>query len=323
MVPDQASVVPSSVVASVSTFADAQQTVDYLRSYGMDSRSLEVVGAELRLSRRQAAVPVVRRTLLSAGAGALLGVLSGVFVTLVAETTLTAFSVLLWGFVYGVLVGAMWGLFQGLVRNRPDAPPIEVITPTYYEVRCAQDDVSVALTLLATDPEPEPAPEPQPFAEPDRVIAAEPFTKLNPFVEPARLSEPNPFLQPEHFAEPNPFVEPARSNDPEPQHEPEPQPVAKSRYLVEPPTRVTAPEPEPEPVAQSKPAVEEPKPDAPKPPVDESQSDEAEPVVDEREPEPAVDEKPVVDDKPQVRRQPAQTSRKARAKKKTARTNAA
>ncbi|WP_405060623.1 hypothetical protein OG474_03035 [Kribbella sp. NBC_01505] len=234
MVPDQASVVPSSVVASVSSFEDAQQTVGFLRSFGMDSRSLEVVGAELRLSRRQAAVPVVRRTLMSAGAGALLGVLSGVFVTLVAETTLTAFSVLLWGFVYGVLVGALWGLFQGLVRNRPDAPAVEVITPSYYEVRCALDDASVALRLLGTEPEPQ------------------------RLVEPERKPEP----------------------EPEPVVEPEPQPVAKSKLLVEPPPRRT--EPVTKPVAE-----------------------------------------PVTEQEPPVRRQPAQTTRKTRAKKKTARTNAA
>ncbi|MFI5733915.1 general stress protein [Kribbella sp. NPDC051587] len=269
MRPDQASVVPSSVVASASTFTDAQQTVDYLRSYGMDSRSLEVVGAELRLSRRQAAVPVVRRTLASAGAGALLGVLSGVFVTLVAETTLTAFSVLLWGFVYGVLVGAMWGLFQGLVRNRPDAPAVEVIVPSYYEVRCALEDVSVALTLLGTEPEPVVEPEPEPALSsrllvqpPQRLVAPEP--------------EPEPVLAPEAVIEPAP------------------EPVVKPNYLVEPPQRVTPSEPEP---------VVEPQP--------------------EPAPEPVAESKPVVDEKPPVRRQPSQTTRKARAKKKTARTNAA
>src|SRR5689334_19996992 len=223
MRPDQASVVPSSVVASVSTFADAQQTVGYLRSFGMDSRSLEVVGAELRLSRRQAAVPVVRRTLLSASAGALLGVLSGVFVTLVAETTLTAFSVLLWGFVYGVLVGALWGLFQGLVRNRPDAPPVEVITPSYYEVRCAVEDVSIALSLLDTEPEPEPTLTSQ--------------LLLDPPVR--RVAEPEPVIEPEHAVEP--------------------EPVTASRHLVEPPPRRDVErEPRPEPTAHSKPAPSEP-----------------------------------------------------------------
>jgi len=278
MRPDQASVVPSSVVASVSTFADAQQTVGYLRSFGMDSRSLEVVGAELRLSRRQAAVPVVRRTLASAGAGALLGVLSGVFVTLVAETTLSAFSVLLWGFVYGVLVGALWGLFQGLVRNRPDAPPVEVITPTYYEVRCAVDDAAVALRLLDSELEPRPA------VEAVLPVEAEPVVSSRWVPEPVSASQ----LAPEP--------------------EPEPEPIAEPRYLVEPPQQrvVTEPEPvvnapEPEPVAESKP--------------------EPTPVVSE--PDPVADSKPVVDKKPPVRRQPAQTTRKARAKKKTARSNAA
>ncbi len=272
MVPDQASVVvPSSVVASVSTFADAQQTVGYLRSYGMDSRSLEVVGAELRLSRRQAAVPVVRRTLLSAGAGALLGVLSGVFVTLVAETTLTAFSVLLWGFVYGVLVGAMWGLFQGLVRNRPDAPAVEVITPSYYEVRCAVEDVSVALSLLGTEPEVEP----------------------EPLISQLLVDPPAPYVE---YVDPEPVVEP----------EPEPvvEPVAVSRHLVEPPPRrEVVREPRQE-AAVQEPAV--------------APSEATAPSSDE-----AGDSTPADDEKPPVRRQPAQTSRKARAKKKTARTNAA
>ncbi|MFK4089061.1 general stress protein [Kribbella sp. NPDC020789] len=217
MRPDQASVVPSSVVASVSSFEDAQQTVDFLRSYGMDSRSLEVVGAELRLSRRQAAVPVVRRTVLSAGAGALLGVLSGVFVTLVAETTLSAFSVLLWGFVYGVLIGALWGLFQGLVRNRPDAPPVEVIAPTYYEVRCAVDDVSVALSLLGTDPEPEPVVEPQLVADaPAQVVEPESRYLVEP---PQRVIEPEP--------------EPVVSEPVAPEPVSEPQPVAASEPVVD------------------------------------------------------------------------------------------
>ncbi|GAA0613462.1 hypothetical protein HPO96_26790 [Kribbella sandramycini] len=182
MLTNQVSVVPSSVVAAESTFEDAQRTVAYLRSYGMEAGSLEVVGAELRLSRRPAAVPVVRRTFASAGAGALIGVLSGVFVTLVAETTMSGFAVLLWGFVYGALIGAMWGLFQGLVRNRPDAPLVETIVPSYYEVRSHVDDVPVALSLLGVEPEPEPAYEPEPEPQPEPVAEVEP--------------EPQPAVQP-------------------------------------------------------------------------------------------------------------------------------
>jgi len=148
MRPDQAPVVPSSVIASVSTFEDAQRTVDYLRSYGMDAESLDIVGADLRLARNPQAVPVVRLTAVGALQGAVLGLLAGVFITLVAETSLTGLVVVIWGFVYGGLLGTLWGLFRGLIRNRPDAIATEVV-PTRFEVRCPVEELSVARTLLA------------------------------------------------------------------------------------------------------------------------------------------------------------------------------
>jgi hypothetical protein len=144
----QTSGVPSSVIATVSRYDDAQRTVEYLRSYGMDAARLEVVGAGLRQASRRWAVPVVRLTAVSALQGALLGVLAAVFITLVAQTTLTGLAVVVWGFVYGVLVGALWGLFRGLVRNRPEAVTTEIL-PTRYEVRCPADELAVAQTLLA------------------------------------------------------------------------------------------------------------------------------------------------------------------------------
>jgi hypothetical protein len=144
----QSSVVPSSVIASVSSFENAQRTVGYLRSYGMDATSLEVVGAGLRQADRHRVIPVARLTGAGAAQGALLGVLAAVFVTLVAETTLNGLAVVVWGFVYGVLIGGLWGLFRGLVRNRPDEVTTEIV-PTRFEVRCPADELSVAQTLLA------------------------------------------------------------------------------------------------------------------------------------------------------------------------------
>ncbi|GAA1570529.1 MULTISPECIES: hypothetical protein [Kribbella] len=144
----QASGVPSSVIASVSSFADARRTAEYLRSYGMDAASLDIVGAGLRQATRRPRIPVVRMTATGALQGALLGVLAAVFVTLVAQTTLTSFAVVLWGFVYGLIVGTLWGLFRALFRNRPDTVTTE-IHPTRYELRCPADELSVAQTLLA------------------------------------------------------------------------------------------------------------------------------------------------------------------------------
>jgi hypothetical protein len=148
MRPDEAPVVPSSVIASANTFEDAQRTVEYLRSYGMDAGSLDIVGADLRLARKSQAVPVVRLTANGGLQGACLGLLAGVFVTLVAETSFTGLVVVVWGLVYGVLIGALWGLFRGLIRNRPDAVATEVV-PTRFEVRCPVEELSVARTLLA------------------------------------------------------------------------------------------------------------------------------------------------------------------------------
>ncbi|MEU4608728.1 general stress protein [Kribbella sp. NPDC023972] len=148
MRPDQVSVVPSSVIASVSTFEDAQRTVDYLRSYGMDAGSLDIVGADLRLAQKSQAAPVVKLTAAGAQHGAVLGLLAGVFVTLVAETSLTGLVVVIWGLVYGGLLGTLWGLFRALIRNRPEVVATEVV-PTRYEVRCPVEELSVARTLLA------------------------------------------------------------------------------------------------------------------------------------------------------------------------------
>ena len=49
----QVSGVPSSVIASVSTFADAQRTVDYLTSYGMDAASLDIVGSRIAIRQNR------------------------------------------------------------------------------------------------------------------------------------------------------------------------------------------------------------------------------------------------------------------------------
>jgi hypothetical protein len=76
-----------------------------------------------------------------------LGLLAGVFVTLVADTNLSGLAVVLWGAVYGVLVGGLIGLGRGLVHNRPEAVFTELL-PARYEVRATATDASVARALL-------------------------------------------------------------------------------------------------------------------------------------------------------------------------------
>ena len=138
------------LVASAATYAEAQGTVEYLRNYGMAGESLLVVGSELRLAERRTGTSVPRLTAVTAGVGGGLGLLMGVFVTLVADTSMTGLLVVAWGAVYGGIVGALVGLFRGLIRNRPEAVSTEVV-PTRYEIRCPAAEASVAIALLHQD----------------------------------------------------------------------------------------------------------------------------------------------------------------------------
>ncbi|WP_049797430.1 general stress protein [Kribbella flavida] len=156
--------VHNSVIASADTYAEAQVTVDHLLSYGMTRDSLCIVGTDLRLAERPPAVSTARLARNGATLGGGVGLLAAVFVTLVAETSMTGLAVVLWGVLYGVLIGALAGFFRGLVRNRPESVTTEVV-PTRYEVRCPLDELSVAAALLPSQPSVETPPVRR--AEPD------------------------------------------------------------------------------------------------------------------------------------------------------------
>ncbi|MEV6287666.1 hypothetical protein [Kribbella sp. NPDC051770] len=137
------------MITSTEHYSDAVRTVEQLRAYGMTG--LEITGAGLRMVDRRGG-EVAKASGVSALSGAALGLALGVFVTLVAETSMTGLVVVFWGLVYGAILGALTGFFKALVRNRPEAPASEV-RPTEYEVRCAPNDVAVAQKLLSTPPD--------------------------------------------------------------------------------------------------------------------------------------------------------------------------
>lgn len=144
--PEQA--VHGGVIVSVDSYDEAVRAVRVLRRYGTAAADLSIVGAELRMAPKRQ--PVGRTAATGAISGGVLGMLAGVFVTLVAEPTMSAFATVFWGLVYGLLTGALWGFFRGLVHNRPDADSTEVL-PTRFEVRCPADYVTVARRLLTSE----------------------------------------------------------------------------------------------------------------------------------------------------------------------------
>jgi hypothetical protein len=138
--------VHDTVIVSAASYPEAQEAVGFLRSSGMSRESLAIVGAELVLTERPRS-STAGLAAKSAGTGLGLGLLAAVFVTLVADTNLSGLAVVLWGIVYGVLVGGLIGLGRGLVHNRPEAVFTELL-PARYEVRATAADASVARALL-------------------------------------------------------------------------------------------------------------------------------------------------------------------------------
>ena len=147
-----AAMVPSSVIASAESQADAQATVDYLWARGL-REGLSIVGAGLRLADTPGRGRTVARfTRLDAGRGAGLGFLMAMLITSFTETNANGLVVVMSGLLYGALFGGLRGLLRGLVRTRPEHVTQQVVA-TRFEVCCAPEDASVALRLLATRPE--------------------------------------------------------------------------------------------------------------------------------------------------------------------------
>lgn len=146
---NRSAMVPSSVIASVETQGEAQSTVDYLWACGL-REGLSIVGAELRLtdSSPARAGTIARCTGVDAGQGAALGFLMAMLVASFTQTNANGLVVVMWGLLYGALVGALRGFFRGLSKSRPDLVAQRIV-PTRFEVRCAPQDESVALHLLA------------------------------------------------------------------------------------------------------------------------------------------------------------------------------
>ncbi|MFC0623661.1 hypothetical protein [Kribbella deserti] len=137
----------SSVVASADSYAEAQETVDYLWTCGLRG-GLQVLGAGLRMVDRPGRESQLRVAGAAAGQGAGIGFIAAVLVAFFAQTSTPGVILVLWGVFYGGLFGGLRGLFQGLVRSRPGQVSPQVVA-TRYEVYCAARDASVARQLLA------------------------------------------------------------------------------------------------------------------------------------------------------------------------------
>jgi hypothetical protein len=125
-------------IGSYETYSEAERAVDYLSDNGFPVERVAIIGSDVKLVEQ-----VVGRlnhggaALRGAGSGALTGLLIGWLFGIFNWFTpvLAAFTLALYGLVFGAVIGAIFGLVaHALQRGRRDFASVRVMTPSRYEV---------------------------------------------------------------------------------------------------------------------------------------------------------------------------------------------
>jgi hypothetical protein len=141
-------------IATYESYSDAERAVDYLSDNGFPVERVAIVGSDVRMVEQ-----VVGRlnyggaALRGAGSGAFTGVLIGWLFGLFNWFTpvLAAFTLALYGLVFGAILGAIFGLVvHASQRGRRDFTSIRVMQPSRYEVLVDAEVADRAKAMLAT-----------------------------------------------------------------------------------------------------------------------------------------------------------------------------
>jgi hypothetical protein len=141
-------------IGSYDSYSEAERAVDYLSDNGFPVERVAIIGSDVKLVEQ-----VVGRlnyggaALRGAGSGALTGLLIGWLFAVFNWFTplLAAFTLVIYGLVFGAVIGALFGLvMHALQRGRRDFASVRVMTPTRYEVVADDEVADKAKTLLAT-----------------------------------------------------------------------------------------------------------------------------------------------------------------------------
>ena len=140
-------------IGSYESYSEAERAVDYLSDNGFPIERVAIIGSDVKLVEQ-----VVGRlnyggaALRGAGSGALTGLLIGWLFGVFNWFTplLAAFTLAVYGLVFGALIGAIFGLVvYALQRGRRDFASVRVMTPTHYEVVADDAVADEARSLLA------------------------------------------------------------------------------------------------------------------------------------------------------------------------------
>jgi hypothetical protein len=131
-------------VASVTSYEEAERTVDWLSDQGFPVDRVAIVGTGLRyIEQVSGRLTTGRAALLGMGQGAWIGLFFGLLFTLFFDLSAGGFfGVVLYGIVIGAVFGAFWGATFHLLRGgRRDYSSVAQTRADRYDV---QVDASVA-----------------------------------------------------------------------------------------------------------------------------------------------------------------------------------
>ena len=140
-------------IGSYESYSEAERAVDYLSDKGFPVERVAIIGSDVKLVEQ-----VVGRlnyggaALRGAGSGALTGLLIGWLFGVFNWFTplLAAFTLAVYGLVFGAVIGAIFGLVvHALQRGRRDFASVRAMTPTRYEVVADEAVANEAKNLLA------------------------------------------------------------------------------------------------------------------------------------------------------------------------------
>ncbi|GAA3846663.1 hypothetical protein GCM10022243_10960 [Saccharothrix violaceirubra] len=140
-------------IGSYERYSEAERAVDYLSDNGFPVERVAIIGSDVKLVEQ-----VVGRlnlggaALRGAGSGALTGLLIGWLFGVFNWFTplLAAFTLAIYGLVFGAVIGAVFGLVvHALQGGRRDFASVRAMTPTRYEVVADEAVADEAKNLLA------------------------------------------------------------------------------------------------------------------------------------------------------------------------------
>lgn len=138
------------VLASYSTYSEAQFAVDKLSDNKFPVQNVAIVGVDLRLVEAvMGRLSWGRAALSGLGMGMWFGLLLGLFVSIFARSDTGDFNIILMGLIYGAAFGIVFGLLSyAFTGGKRDFLSRSQITAARYDVVCDAGVLNQARQIL-------------------------------------------------------------------------------------------------------------------------------------------------------------------------------